>query len=135
MTRPGGFAEYVIAPEGNAYTVRASIRRARGDLAGAEADLDRAVALASRSVEAVNNRAMLRVQQGRYPEALEDYDRALLLQPDNALVLVGRGQTRLLLGNRSGAAEDFERALRQSAPSWPLRKDVEAMLQRARGSR
>jgi tetratricopeptide (TPR) repeat protein len=120
---------------GNAYTVRASVRRARGDLDGAEADLDRAVALSPQSVEAVNNRGTLRLQRGRTKEALEDYDRALALQPDNALVLVARGQTRLVLGNGPGAAADLERALQLSPPGWALRRDVEALLQRARGTR
>jgi len=125
-----------IGPSGgNAYTVRASVRRARGDLDGAEADLDRAVALSPQSVEAVNNRGTLRLQKGRYQEALQDYDRALTLQPDNALVLVARGQTRLVVGNGPGAAADLEHALRLSPPGWSLRRDVEALLQRARGLR
>jgi tetratricopeptide (TPR) repeat protein len=86
-------------------------------------------------VEAVNNRGTLRLQRGRTKEALEDYDRALALQPDNALVLVARGQTRLVLGNGPGAAADLERALQLSPPGWALRRDVEALLQRARGTR
>jgi tetratricopeptide (TPR) repeat protein len=116
----------------NAYILRASILRAGGDLPAAEADLDRAIALLPISVEAFNNRGMIRMQTGRLADALADYDRALALKPGNPPVLVGRGQARLLLKDASGAAADFDQALRLSAPDWPLRRDVQALLQRAR---
>jgi tetratricopeptide (TPR) repeat protein len=136
----GAFADSAEAirlnPEGaTAYVLRASLLRGRGDLRGAEADLDHAVALSPQSVEALNNRGTLRLQTARYPDAVADYSRALALKPDNVLILVGRGQARLLCGDAAGAAQDFERALRQSPPGWGMRKDVEAMLQRARGLR
>jgi tetratricopeptide (TPR) repeat protein len=75
---------------------------------------------------------MIRMQTGRLADALADYDRALALKPGNPPVLVGRGQARLLLKDAVGAAADFDQALRLSAPDWPLRRDVQALLERAR---
>lgn len=117
---------------GMAYVLRGMVRRARGDLAGALLDLDRGVELSPGSIEALNNRATLHLQSRRPREAARDYESALALKPDNPPVLVGRGQARMLLGDKAGAATDFEQALRLAPPGWPLRGDVEALLQRVR---
>jgi len=120
---------------GNGYILRAGLRRSQGDLKGAGEDYDRAVAVAPLSVEALNNRGMLRLQTGRPAEAFADYDRALSLKPGNPPVLVGRGQARLLTGDAAGAAADFDLALRSAPRDWPLRHDVEVLLQRAQAAR
>lgn len=117
---------------GAAFVLRASVRRQRGDVPGALADLGEAVRLMPYSVEAYNNRAMIFLQTGRAREALENYDRALALNPDNPAVLVGRGQARLSLGDAAGASRDLGRALQVSPPGWPLRGEVEALLQKIR---
>jgi tetratricopeptide (TPR) repeat protein len=113
----------------SAYVLRASVRRAKGDLAGAFSDLDRAVELSPLKVEGLNNRAVLFMQVGRPRQAFSDYDRALTMNPTNPPVLVGRAQARRLLGDTPGAIADLKKALQYAPRNWPLRSDIESMLQ------
>lgn len=115
-----------------ARTNRGDLRRFQGDLAGALDDAEAALKLDPQMGAAYMLRAEVYLRMNRVRDALPDYDRARDLQPDNPEVLVGRGQARMLLGDSAGAASDFRRALELAPPGWPLRKAVEAQLQRVR---
>jgi tetratricopeptide (TPR) repeat protein len=51
-------------------------RRLNGDMAGAEADLDRALQLSPNRYEALMDRAELRLQQDRFEEGIRDAEQA-----------------------------------------------------------
>ena len=55
------------------------------------AGYDRALALAPRHVEALNNRGIALLGLMRYVDAVASYDRALAIKPDNAEVHANRG--------------------------------------------
>jgi tetratricopeptide (TPR) repeat protein len=111
---------------------RGDLRRSQGDLDGALADAEAALRLDPRLASAYFVRGEVLLRRNRASDALKDYERALALQPDDAVLLVGRGQARMVGGDKAGAASDFERALQLAPPAWPLRKAVEAQLQRVR---
>jgi tetratricopeptide (TPR) repeat protein len=94
-----------------AYNNRGAARHARGDLDGALADFDRALALNPRYPEAYNNRGAARHARGDLDGALADFDRALALVPrrDAATIYHNRGAARR--GDFDGAIADFSRAL------------------------
>ncbi|MCO5171544.1 MAG: tetratricopeptide repeat protein [Planctomycetes bacterium] len=105
---------------------RARERLAAGDLAGARADLDRALALDPMRVEAYALRAEVAALLGDVRSAWADLDRAIELDPGRAGVLLLRSRLRYELGDLDGSLADAERALALD----PL--EAGANLQRAR---
>ncbi len=73
-------------------------------------DLDRALALDSRRVDALTFRAAAWRNEGRLEAARADIDRAVALEPDNPEALLERGIERQRDGDATGARADWERA-------------------------
>jgi tetratricopeptide (TPR) repeat protein len=100
------------APDGpEGWNNRGAARYARGDVAGALADLDRALDLRPEYPEALNNRGIVRHRLGDAAGALADFDRALGLRPRYAEALNNRAVTRMAIGDLAGALADFDRAI------------------------
>jgi hypothetical protein len=83
----------------------------QGDLDGAVAALDRAVAQAPRSSLAYLNRGMAYRRKGNLERARADLDRAVRLAPDSARALYQRSLLRRAQGDEAGARADAQRAL------------------------
>jgi lipoprotein NlpI len=94
-----------------------------------EGDLELAVSLASRAVEAEPRnagtwylRGRMRSEQRRFDEALKDLNEAVRLAPLAAPVLHDRGEVRFALGDVEGAMGDFDRFVglepRSAAHHW-----------------
>src|SRR4030095_6926088 len=98
-----------------------------GDLNGAMADLNHAVASEPRNPMAYNNRGATRLAAGDFVGALEDYNKAILLDPENALAYVNRGLALLEHGNVAEADADLKRGL-AIAPA--MRPAIEQLLRR-----
>ncbi len=111
--------------DADALLARAPYLVARGDVAGALADLDRALELAPESAAIRGARARILWRAGRLDEALADVDRAVQLSPDRSEPHTLRGQIRQARGEHDLAREDFDAAVRLD------RKDVRALRMRA----
>jgi len=97
--------------------------REQGDLAGAIAEYDRALALGAPLAASIhNNRSVAHQARGELRLALADMDRALALAPSPG-AYVNRGLLRLAQ-DRAGAIADFSEAIRLApgdAGAWRLR--------------
>ena len=116
---------------------QAAAKRQGGDLAGAEADLDRALAQEPGLARIWLERGLVRGKRGNVAGALEDLDRALALAPTDARTLVERGATRRQLGDASGGLADLERAIAldpQLALAWFVRGNARWDAGQARGA-
>src|SRR5262245_1026324 len=82
-------------------------RRETGDLDGALADFNRAIAMDPRSAWAYFGRGTILGEQGKLDEAITDFDRAIELDPQFALAYANRGLARLRRGENYIAKKDF----------------------------
>src|SRR4030095_679139 len=78
-----------------------------GDLDGALADYDKALALEPRLADAYNNRANIKLQKGDLDGAIGDYSKAIELKPRSVETYFNRGVVRLQKGDNDGAIADF----------------------------
>ncbi|OBS53467.1 hypothetical protein A8B73_06005 [Methylosinus sp. 3S-1] len=97
------------------YTNRGLIRRLAGDLRGSLLDLDKAIGLAQRSMEALTFRGDTYRAIGDLDRALQDYDEAIRIFPDYVAAHNGRGAALQKKGDLAGAKAEYEKAL--SLPS------------------
>lgn len=124
---PPASAEVTAAPAGagEALDAEALVRRAkasevRGDLAGAIADLGRAMALKPTDPKLAFERARLRFRAGQPALATADLDLALKLDPGFVDALLVRGKLRLAARDVDGAEADFQAALRRAPDAGVL---------------
>ena len=99
--------------------VRARIRYRQGDLAGALADLDTALALRPGDVESLTLRGQVLVESGEPVEGLADLERARVLGRDDETVLFARGLALAAVGNPSAAIDSVTEAMAHD-PQNPL---------------
>lgn len=118
-----------------AWANRAMARAAMGDGGGAIADFTEALRLNPGHVESWAGRGLARAARGDFDGALADYAEAIRRNPGFPDAWVNRGVARATRKDFAGAAADFEKALEVASPSWPHRKHVEGMLQKARRDR
>ena len=83
----------------------------QGDVAGARAELDRAIALDPTYARAWYGRALVAHMQGDWQRARADYDRALELDPDLLLAHLNRGYLSLTQRDLPQARADLDRVL------------------------
>lgn len=106
-----------LAPSRSGYwEKRSGYRIGLGDMAGAKADIDRAIELADRPYLRYL-RGIILCKSGRCSEALSDLDRAIGAQPQNTQFYRVRAFARVRAGLAERALEDGERMLAQ-APHW-----------------
>jgi tetratricopeptide (TPR) repeat protein len=91
--------------------VSAREKFARKDYAGAEADLDGAIAKDPKSAELHRFRALVRIEREDLKGALQDLTRTLELGGTTAPVWARRGWCRQRLGDVEGALGDYDRAV------------------------
>ncbi len=94
-----------------AYSSRAILKKALGDLDGAIEDLDQAVARLPGNYVAYVNRGVAREAKGDHDGALADYDAAIAIDPTVAAAWANRGGVKYHRGDRAGAMEDYAKAL------------------------
>jgi|GEM_PF-3872983 Tfp pilus assembly protein PilF len=82
-----------------------------GDLAGALAYFDEAIALAPQQALPLNSRAVVHARRGNLEAALADMTAALALEPASALLLTNRGSLLRASGDMAGALNDLNSAL------------------------
>ncbi|WP_326523488.1 tetratricopeptide repeat protein [Sphingomonas sp.] len=98
-----------IEPEAWVYMNRAQ-SRPRVDRAGRLADLDAALKLDPKMVDALVMRARLQADAGDTRDAVATLDRAIALKPEDIGAFVQRGIVRSKLGDISGSERDFAAA-------------------------
>lgn len=98
-----------IKPAAYIYVNRAG-SRPRADRAGRLADLDAALKLEPKSIEAVAGKADLLREGGDNAGAITDYNAALVQFPDNLHLLTGRGIAELHIGRHADSDRDFAAA-------------------------
>jgi tetratricopeptide (TPR) repeat protein len=94
-----------------AYTDRALARYYQGDIEGAIADCERAMAIDPGLADAYNNRGAARSAQGDLDGAMTDFDRAIKINPQFAQAYNNRGNVRDKQGDLAGALADFDQAI------------------------
>ncbi|HEY8122072.1 MAG TPA: hypothetical protein VII78_12200 [Myxococcota bacterium] len=100
-----------LAPERAHYwQKRGEYRAALGELEGAEADFDRALALREAPFLRFE-RGLVRTQRGNLSKALADFDAAIAAQPANAQFYRGRALARVASGEARGGLADAARLL------------------------
>ena len=82
-----------------------------GDLPGALAEVNRALALDPDWHKALTNRAVMRDLAGDAAGARDDYDRTLSLRPDQAVAWNNRGKLKQEGGDLEGARADLSEAI------------------------
>ena len=108
-----------------AFLNRAAAHRAKGDLARAIEDYDRAIALDPSEAIPFNNRGSAYYKKGQSDRAMQDFDRAIELDPNYPDALNNRGLAYTGKGQYDRAIQDFDRALRLDP------KDADAIRYRA----
>lgn len=102
---------------GSALLYRRAVEKVgRRDLAGALADVSRAIGLDPQAGAAWRCRAYIRDEQGDHEGAIDDATRALDLDPADALALEYRGAARQVKGDLQGALADYGHQI-ELAPS------------------
>lgn len=95
-----------------ALTARGEQRQAHGQLSEALEDLDAALRIDPRHVEALRVRGACLAKLGRPDEALVDLDKAISVAPQDVKAHLERGQVRYALGRYAEAARDFDQVLK-----------------------
>ncbi|MEK7867454.1 MAG: protein kinase [Planctomycetota bacterium] len=116
-----------------AYSSRAILRRALGDLDGALKDLDESVARFP-SYAAYVNRGVARAARGDHEGALADYDAAIAMEPKCAAAWANRAGVKANQGDRPGARQDYDKAIALD-PVMPQAWFNRALLREAEGDR
>jgi tetratricopeptide (TPR) repeat protein len=101
--------DWGVAP--GALANRALIKRDRGDLAGAEVDVEAALRLDPDLARALMTRGALRDHRGDHAGARADLDRAVALDPEDAELLAVRGWQRWIRGDPARGLADLDRAV------------------------
>ncbi len=118
----------------DAYYNRGTLRMQIEDLDGASADFTAALDRDPTDVQSLLNRGTVQAIRRDMPGALVDWDHAVELAPTHAAARVKRAMGRLHSGALDRAiVDDLQAALRCSAPDWPQRQEVEALLARVVG--
>jgi tetratricopeptide (TPR) repeat protein len=103
-----GFGEYsqaiklldrslAISPEAETYALRATAKLKSNNVAGATADINKAIGLSSQDYSLYGVRADIHIKQGQFSKAIQDYNRALELVPKNEhFRILGYGISRAM---------------------------------------
>lgn len=121
----GGFAQAVPAPAANLVTIRKAAELiVRGDLAGAERELQSVLAADPNDYRALNLLGVVRGEQHRNSEAEALFHTALQAKPEYAGAHVNLG----LLYAQTGRDEEAVRQLQEALRLDPGRRDASAAL-------
>ena len=103
-----------ISVRGAYLNNRGAAKMALGDLAGAEADFQKAYEspLPADRESALINLGRARMRRGLYSESQESLTRAIELNPESFDALMTRGECREMLQDQRGAVADYLAALR-----------------------
>lgn len=97
------------------YVNRGIARSKKGDLDGAIADYDKAIALKPDYAYAYNNRGNARGKKGDDDGAIADFTKAISLIPNFGAAYANRGLAELSKGLEAEAEQDFKKAIELSA--------------------
>lgn len=90
---------------------RGVMKVAKGDLAGAIADYDRALELAPNEPVAYVNRGLAYAAQKKFERAIVDYDRAIALNPKDPKAYINRGVAFREMQQPQKALEEYRQAI------------------------
>ncbi len=93
------------------YNNRGNAYASLGNYTQAIEDLQKAIELNPRYVEAYNNRGYVYMKLGDYRQAIEDLQKAIELNPKYAEAYNNRGNAYAQLGNYGQAIEDLQKAI------------------------
>jgi predicted aspartyl protease/tetratricopeptide (TPR) repeat protein len=102
----GGTDKIATPVDATGFARRGAARSARGDTAGAVADLSEAIRLDPKSADHFHARAQVYSASGDVAKALQDMDAAIALTPENPQFLVARGLLRIKQHDAAGARAD-----------------------------
>ena len=123
-TAPGEAADAGTPTDAEGFTRRATTLAAKQDMAGAVADVSRAIELAPGEPRYWLQRANLRRTARQPALAMEDLDKALDLKPGLLEGLIMRAQLRLAARDSAGAASDVAAAFPPAAARGRRTPDV-----------
>jgi tetratricopeptide (TPR) repeat protein len=101
-----------------AYNNRGLEKFSGGDLAGAMADLSRAISIRPDYAQAYYNRAVVYGQMQALPEALADYDRSIRYDSTQANVYFNRSIVKWFLRDYTGSLADCDASIRRLPELW-----------------
>jgi tetratricopeptide (TPR) repeat protein len=94
-----------------AFAGRATVKMRRGDLAGAQADLDLALKLQPDDVKLLTVRGQVFARQGKFDMALADLNRATQIAPDDVAAWEQTGIVQQAKGEYSQAEKSYDKAI------------------------
>jgi tetratricopeptide (TPR) repeat protein len=101
----------------NAYYLRGTTKQAQGDLAGAIADLDQAIATDADFSAAYNSRGIAKGLVRDAAGAVDDFTKAIALDPNAADAYANRGHIYIATRALEPALKDLNRAI-ELKPDW-----------------
>ena len=114
-------------PETERYSVEGAYLQRRGDRRAAMAAYERAVAIDSFNVDALNSLALLSLQTRRYPSADQLFRRAIVLEPDNGVIMSNLAGT-LISEGRPDAVDSLLRTMRERKIPFPTARRTAHLL-------
>jgi tetratricopeptide (TPR) repeat protein len=97
------------------FVIESGEKYRKGDLQGAIADLDKAIAINPQYADAYNNRGLTYKALREYQKAIADYNKAIVLNPKLALAYTNRGMIYHALKDYPKAIADFNKAIEINA--------------------
>jgi len=125
-------AETIKPDEPQVKLAIAQVQAAQNDLPGAEANVDKALAMAPENVEALLMKGELRRLQGDHAAAIGYLDRVIAAQPDNARAHLARAAALIDTGEHEKAAEDLNKIL-GGQPDHPIANYLLALMRAKTG--
>jgi GH25 family lysozyme M1 (1,4-beta-N-acetylmuramidase) len=113
-----------IKPDAGLYLSLANTEFLQGNLRGALAEYDKALALAPKNALAYGGRAMVRDRLGDYRGAIADYSHVITLTPKDGTAYAGRAKDRDATGDYRGAVADCARAILYLPKSQTGKRDT-----------
>lgn len=112
------------------FARRGNAKAARNEVAGAVADLTKAIDLSPRSATLLYQRAAIYARMRQPQRSMGDVNQALAIAPDDVDARLLRASLRLRGGDEAAAREDVDHVARSAAPSSDVRLAVGSMYDR-----
>jgi len=108
----------------SAYVYRGLVNYERGDLANAQADLEKASEIEPLNADILFNLAIVQTKNGNLDDAIRNYSKYIEMNPRSEVGYYNRGKIKLSQKNFEGAIADFEKTLEMESRFADAQNDI-----------